>query len=89
MSMGAQTHNILSLVLRSGMLLTGIGLAIGLPIALLMARGLSSILYGVEAVDPATFIGLPALLLAVAAFACYLPARRAANLDPLRALRQD
>jgi putative ABC transport system permease protein len=89
MSMGAQTKHILSLVLRSGMLLTGVGLAIGLPIAMLMARGLSSILYGVQAIDPATFIGLPTLLFTVAAFACYLPARRAANLDPLRALRQD
>jgi putative ABC transport system permease protein len=89
MSMGAQTGNILSLVLRSGMLLTGIGLAIGLPIAFLMAQGLSSILYGVKAIDPISFIGLPSLLFGVACLACYLPARRAANLDPLRALRQN
>jgi putative ABC transport system permease protein len=89
MSMGAQTSNVLALVLRSGMLLTVLGLAIGLPVAFLLARALSSILFGVQAADPATFIGLPALLLAVAGIACYLPARRAAHLDPLRALRRD
>jgi putative ABC transport system permease protein len=89
MSMGAQTRDVLTLVLRSGMVLTALGLAIGLPIAFLLARGLSSLLFGVEAADPASFIGLPLLLLAVAGLACYLPARRAANLDPLQALRHD
>jgi putative ABC transport system permease protein len=89
MSMGAQTGNVLALVLRSGMFLTVLGLAIGLPVAFLLARALSSLLYGVQAADPASFIGLPFLLLAVAGMACYLPARRAARLDPLQALRQD
>ena len=89
MSMGAQTSNVLSMVLRSGMGLTVLGLAIGLPVAFLLARTLSSLLFGVQAADPAAFIGLPLLLLAVAGIACYLPARRAAHLDPLRALRQD
>jgi len=89
MSMGAQTGNVLALVLRSGMLLTVLGLAIGLPVAFLLAQALSSLLYGVQAADPVSFIGLPLLLLAVAGIACYLPARRAAHLDPLRALRHD
>jgi len=89
MSMGAQTGNVLSMVLRSGMGLTVLGLAIGLPVAFLLAQALSSLLYGVQVADPAAFIGLPLLLLAVAGIACYLPARRAAHLDPLRALRQD
>jgi putative ABC transport system permease protein len=89
MSMGAQTSNVLALVLRSGMLLTVFGLAIGLPVAFLLARALSSLLFGVQAADPPSFIGLPLLLLAVAGIACYLPARRAAHLDPLRALRHD
>jgi putative ABC transport system permease protein len=89
MSMGAQTGDILQLVLGSGMLLTGLGLAIGLPIAFVLARGMASLLFGVEAGDPFSFIGLPLILAAVAAVACYLPARRAAGLDPLRALRHE
>jgi putative ABC transport system permease protein len=89
MSLGAQTGDILRMVLRSGMFLAALGLAIGLPIAFLMARALASLLFGVEAADPFSFIGLPVLLAAVAALACYLPARRAARLDPLKALRYE
>jgi putative ABC transport system permease protein len=87
MSLGAQTADIVRMVLGSGMLLTITGLAIGLPLAFVLARVLSSVLFGVEAADPFSFIGLPLLLAGVAALASYLPARRAARVDPLVALR--
>lgn len=89
MSLGAQTRDIVRMVLRGGMLLTVAGLAIGLPIAFVLARALSSLLFGVEAADPFSFIGLPLLLAAVAALASYLPARRASRVDPLVALRYE
>jgi len=89
MSLGAQTTDILRMVLRSGMTLTVLGLAIGLPIAFALARALAALLFGVTATDPFSFIGLPLLLAGVAALACYLPARRAARLDPLKALHYE
>ena len=89
MSFGAQTRDIVRMVLGSGMLLTIAGLAIGLPIAFVLARALSSVLFGVEPTDPFSFIGLPLLLAGVAALASYLPARRASRVDPLVALRYE
>jgi putative ABC transport system permease protein len=89
MSQGAQTQDILSLMLRGGMFMTMLGLAIGLPVAFLLARTMSSLLFNVQVADPLSFIVLPLVLVAVAALACYLPARRAAQMDPLRALRHE
>jgi putative ABC transport system permease protein len=89
MSLGAQSADILHMVLRSGMSLTVIGLGIGLPVALALARALAALLFGVEASDPFSFIGLPLLLAGVAALACYLPARRATRVDPIVALRYE
>jgi putative ABC transport system permease protein len=89
MSQGAQTRDILTLVLRGGMSMTLLGLAIGLPISFLLARTMSSLLFNVQTADPVAFVVLPLLLTAVAALACYLPARRAAQMDPLGALRHE
>ena len=89
LSLGAQTSDILKMVLRSGMILTVAGMAIGLPIALALAYALSSLLFGVKVADPLAFVGLPLLLATVATLACYLPARRAVRLDPIAALRHE
>ncbi len=89
MAMGATGAAIHRLVIGNGMLLTGIGIAIGLPLAFGLARALSSLLFGVSAADPFAFIGLPLILAAVATLASYLPARRAVRVDPLTALRYE
>ena len=89
MAMGASEGAINRLVVGNGMLLTGIGIAIGLPLAFGLARALSSLLFGVSATDSFAFIGLPLILGAVAFLASYLPARRAVRIDPLTALRYE
>jgi putative ABC transport system permease protein len=89
MAMGAVSGDIQKLVFGGGMLLTVIGMAIGLPIAYALATALSSLLFGVNAADPFAFLGLPAILGGVAALAAYLPARRAVRVDPLTALRYE
>jgi ABC-type antimicrobial peptide transport system permease subunit len=78
---------VLGLVLRRGATLGLLGLAAGLGLALALARGLGSILYGVEPFDPVAFAGMGALLLAVVLAASLLPARRAAGIDPMAVLR--
>lgn len=89
MAMGATADDVQRLILRNGLTLTIVGMVIGLPVALALAYGLSSLLFGVRVADPVAFLGLPLLLAAVAILACYLPARRAVRLDPLTALRCD
>lgn len=89
LSLGAETRDILSLILKSGLLLAALGLAIGFPVAILMARALSGLFFGVEPTDPFALVGVPLLLASVAALACYLPARRASRVDPLSALRYE
>ena len=71
------------------MILASIGLAIGLTIVFILARFLTSMLYGVSPTDPITFITITFLLAAVALVACYIPARRAARVDPMVALREE
>jgi putative ABC transport system permease protein len=89
MAMGATSKDVQRLILRNGLFLTVVGMAIGLPLALGIAYALSSILFGVKVADPFAFVGLPLLLAAVATLACYLPARRAVRMDPLTALRYE
>ena len=87
MALGARTQDVLVLVLRQGMTLVLIGMAVGLAGAFALARLLSGLLFGVTPTDTVTFTVVPLVLAAVALAACYLPARRAARVDPMRALR--
>jgi putative ABC transport system permease protein len=89
MALGARTNDVLRLILRQGMVLTGIGLAVGLIAAVAATRLVASMLFEVKASDPATYIGVAALLGVVSLAASYIPARRAARVDPVSALRQD
>jgi predicted permease len=89
MALGARTGNVRGLILRQGMTLAVIGSIIGLGIAFGATRLLKSVLYGVDATDPTTFIGVTLLLAAVAMLACWIPARRASRVDPMVALRAE
>ena len=88
LALGANPPAILKLVLGQGMLLTAIGLGIGLAGAAILTRTLSGLIYGVGTLDPLTFVAVPALLCLVALAACMIPARRAASVDPITTLRQ-
>jgi predicted permease len=87
LALGAQTNDVLKLVLGQGMRLALVGVAVGLLTALTVTRWFASLLFGVSATDPLTFAVIISVLLLVALFACWIPARRAARVDPLVALR--
>jgi putative ABC transport system permease protein len=89
MALGAQPGNMLALILGRGARLASVGIAVGVLGALALTRFLSSLLFGVQARDPLTFIGVAAMLMAVALLACYVPARRAMKVDPMVALRYE
>jgi len=89
LALGAQTTDILRLVIRQGLLLTSLGIALGLAAALTLTRVMSSFLLGVSANDPATFVFIALLLTVMAFFACWIPARRATKVDPMVALRHE
>jgi predicted permease len=89
MALGAKTRDVLKLILAQGLMLTLIGVSIGIAGALAATNFLSTLLYGVRQDDPLTFVAVSVLLIAVAAFASYIPARRAAKVDPMVALRYE
>jgi predicted lysophospholipase L1 biosynthesis ABC-type transport system permease subunit len=89
LALGARPSDVLRLVLGQTLTLVVAGALIGITGGLIVTRMVASLLYGVSAVDPATFIGMPLLLLLVALMASYLPARRATKIDPMIALRHE
>jgi putative ABC transport system permease protein len=92
LALGAQSRDVLRLVIGQGMRLAAAGVVIGLALALALAKlmtGFSALLYGVRATDSTTFALIALLLLAVALLACYVPARRTTQVDPLTALRSE
>jgi putative ABC transport system permease protein len=89
MALGAQKQDILRLITRKAVVLTLIGLSLGLAGTLAICRLMASLLYRTSVYDPVTFVMIPVLLFAVAMLACYLPARRAAKIDPMVALRYE
>ncbi|WP_224242588.1 ABC transporter permease [Hyalangium gracile] len=89
MALGARQGDVLGLVVKHGMRLTLLGVGVGLLLALGLGRLLSALLYGVQAHDPLTFVGVAALLAGVALLASWLPARRAAKVDPALTLRAE
>jgi ABC-type antimicrobial peptide transport system permease subunit len=86
-ALGATRSNVLHLVLRQGLVTAAIGVAIGIAGAIVLTRTLQSFLFGLSPTDPLTFAGVACLLILVALLACYIPARRAARIDPMVALR--
>jgi putative ABC transport system permease protein len=88
-ALGATRAGLVSLVLRQGLVMTCIGLVIGLCGALAAGRALNSMLFGITWLDRVTYLGATILLFVVAGIACLIPARRAASIDPMQALRTE
>jgi putative ABC transport system permease protein len=89
LALGASPAKILMLVIRKGLGLTIVGVAIGLLSSFALTRLMKSLLFEVKATDPLTFVAVPLVLLTVAFLACWIPARRAAKVDPMTALRYE
>jgi putative ABC transport system permease protein len=88
-ALGAQRGQILRIILGQGLTTTAIGVGIGILAALGLTRTIENLLFGITPTDPVTFAAVIALLAGVSMLACYLPARRATDTDPIQALRQD
>lgn len=89
MALGAEAGRIQRLIVGQGMWLIGVGVAVGLLAARLLTRALADLLFGVKPTDPATFVVIAVVLIGAAMLACWIPARRAARVDPLMALRHE
>jgi ABC-type antimicrobial peptide transport system permease subunit len=89
MALGADRFKISLLILRTGGKLAMLGVAAGLVVALAFTRVMSRLLYGVTATDPLTLTGVSIVVVCLALLACYVPARRAAKVDPMVALRRE
>jgi predicted lysophospholipase L1 biosynthesis ABC-type transport system permease subunit len=89
LALGASPRQVLGLVVRQGMVVAGAGVAAGVAVSLVSAGALSGVLYGVDPIDPPTFVAVPSLLLLVAFGATLVPALRAARIDPVAALAAD
>ena len=89
MALGASGSSVVAMVVRHGLALTGIGIAIGLAGSWAATRSLKNLLYGVSATDPSTFAEVAALLTLIAFAACWIPARRASKVDPIKVLREE
>jgi putative ABC transport system permease protein len=89
MALGARSSNVLRMIVGHGLKLVLVGVVIGVAAASMLTRLMESLLFGITATDPATFVVIPVILLAAATLASYIPARRAARIDPLLALRYE
>ena len=87
MALGAQRREVLTMVLREGLALVAAGLGLGIVMAALFAQSIKGLLFGVDRYDPLTMIVVGLVMIAVTIGACLLPARRAASVDPMLALR--
>jgi ABC-type antimicrobial peptide transport system permease subunit len=88
-ALGAQQRAVTRIFVRRALVLAGLGVALGLGVAASMSRLMASVLYGVSAVDPLTYVAVCVLLVGAVVLASYVPARRAARVDPLQALRAE
>jgi putative ABC transport system permease protein len=89
LALGADRGQVFRLILGRGVGLASVGAALGIGLALWLSRLMETLLFGVSALDPMTFAIVPAAMIAIAAAACYVPARRAMRVDPVTALRAE
>ena len=89
LALGAHPGAMAQSVIAQGVQYAAAGIALGVPAAFLLSRLMASLLFGVTARDPLTFVALPVLIVAVTTLACYLPARRASRIDPVAAIRAE